>query len=1265
MRFFENGPSIPDELLTARDQGRVVLFCGAGVSRAKAELPDFFGLAREVISKLGIPDGSPAHKTLDEISEIETRTGAAGLISVDRIFGFLEGEDGFDVPLIEKEIASALKPDSPDLTAHRTLLDLATSPEGIVRLVTTNFDRLFDDCGRNLSIWKPPRLPNPLRAKEMDGIVYLHGRANQDYTGAEDGGFILSSSQFGRAYLAEGWATSFIREIIQQYVVVFIGYSADDPPVHYLLEALNNLSGSRNIYAFQSGSEEEARSKWFHKGVEAIAYDSADKHRLLWQSLDAWAERARNPEQWYSTVINKAKQGPRNLSAHERGQVAHLVSTIEGARKFAEADEPPPAEWLCVFDPQRRYAPPRHTGPGPYVDPFLLYGLDSDVPREQLAAEKESHSPHTVPWNAFSLNRVDLASLAENNVLSLNGLRTLPENISLPKRLDQLSRWIAKVAHQPAALWWAVRQHAFHPSLIDSILDEILFSNAESRIVWHYLFESWKRRGRREKFNSALYRLEREIQLYGWNKNVLRRYSLYTRLYLIAETNFSNNDILPPRGEEVNLRKLIKLEISYPEETPNVAVPDEWLPAFAAELRKNLEVALALEDEINPFQFKLRKISPIVPDKEADQDSRTRGLSGAVLYFVSIFESLVQADLASAKREFAKWPTDDDTIFARLRIWAASKPELIPNDQFENIVDELSDAAFWDTHHERDLLFTLSARWNALDCDARFKIEKRLLAGRLRRWEWEAEEEFKKWGAWAALNRITWLAKQGCELYLDLETETKRLQENAPEWRPAYADGAIKSFENKTGLVVTDTEHSVLLHEPLSSVLSKSLELSKITHDPFLEKDPYAGLAKERPVRAFAALRLAAKRHDFPEWAWRKFLDIEARKTDKQKFVAFIAEQLARYPNEVLSTFLWSAAYWLLNVSKELAVNYPQSFDRVTNRLIQTLAAEPVSSSPAMVQSGKEPDWITKAINHPAGNVAQSLFNDPRTNGLKAGVGFSPDWLKHVEALLTLHEEPRCHALAIFARQINWFYTINQDWTKKNLLTVLDSDVADEIDALWAGFLRSHQVNQELYLLLKQCFLQFAKSDRVARQGLDGSVAGMLLFGWGILACISDDELRDVLMYDNDKFRSSILWKIKEWASESPRSEEWKQLLPRLLKDVWPRQKKFKTPSISKRLCDVVFFDEKLFPELADVSLPLLTQANGRHLMLFNLRKPERKFIEQHPDKVLAVLHVVLPDDVSYWPYDIEEIFNQIETANKSLNFDERLIELKRRWNSR
>ena len=41
MRFYENGIDIPDELLYAHDEGKVVFICGSGVSKAKAKLPDF------------------------------------------------------------------------------------------------------------------------------------------------------------------------------------------------------------------------------------------------------------------------------------------------------------------------------------------------------------------------------------------------------------------------------------------------------------------------------------------------------------------------------------------------------------------------------------------------------------------------------------------------------------------------------------------------------------------------------------------------------------------------------------------------------------------------------------------------------------------------------------------------------------------------------------------------------------------------------------------------------------------------------------------------------------------------------------------------------------------------------------------------------------------------------------------------------------------------------------------------------------------------
>ncbi|MXY83742.1 MAG: hypothetical protein F4Y91_17210, partial [Gemmatimonadetes bacterium] len=466
MRFFENGPAIPDELLHARDEGRVVFFCGAGVSRAKAKLPDFFGLAKKVMETLGVQADSSARKLLEEAYNVEAQTGVAGVIAADRIFGLLERE--FSTDLIEAAVASALRPKlqpngKPDLTAHRIILDLATTREGLVHVVTTNFDRLFDDCGRGFSSWQRSRLPDPARPKDMDGIVYLHGKVTSDYKGAEGDGFVLSSSQFGQAYLSEGWATSFFQEIIDRYVVVFIGYAADDPPVHYLLEGLNRQIHKRPIYAFQRGEADDAASKWGHRGVKAVSYAEDSAHAALWNTLEAWAQRARDPDKWYSEVVHKAKQGSQSLAPHERGQVAHIVSTVEGVRKFSEGEEPPPAEWLCVFDKYRRYGEPGKLGSwleeGPYVDPFDLYHIDSDVPPDK--ADYRDRKPPADAWDAFNLNRVDKTNLSDDNFSSIicnRAYNTPPP----PTRLRQMGAWIGDVTDQPAAVWWAVRQPSLH-----------------------------------------------------------------------------------------------------------------------------------------------------------------------------------------------------------------------------------------------------------------------------------------------------------------------------------------------------------------------------------------------------------------------------------------------------------------------------------------------------------------------------------------------------------------------------------------------------------------------------------------------------------------------------------------------------------------------------------------------------------------------------------------------------------------------------------
>ena len=56
MQFVTNGPDIPDALLQVHEEGRVVFFCGAGVSYP-AGLPSFKGLVEAIYQLNGTATG--------------------------------------------------------------------------------------------------------------------------------------------------------------------------------------------------------------------------------------------------------------------------------------------------------------------------------------------------------------------------------------------------------------------------------------------------------------------------------------------------------------------------------------------------------------------------------------------------------------------------------------------------------------------------------------------------------------------------------------------------------------------------------------------------------------------------------------------------------------------------------------------------------------------------------------------------------------------------------------------------------------------------------------------------------------------------------------------------------------------------------------------------------------------------------------------------------------------------------------------------------
>ncbi len=97
----------------------------------------------------------------------------------------------------------------------------------------------------------------------------------------------------------------------------------------------------------------------------------------------------------------------------------------------------------------------------------------------------------------------------------------------------------------------------------------------------------------------------------------------------------------------------------------------------------------------------------------------------------------------------------------------------------------------------------------------------------------------------------------------------------------------------------------------------------------------------------------------------------------------------------------------------------------------------------------------------------------------------------------------------------------------------------------------------------------------------------------------------------------------------------------------------------------MAFSSKEQFPTIAALVLPLLSKIELDHLTLSSFREPADDIIDQHPREVLALLYAVLPDNALAWPYWVGRILQRIAEADDELKKDNRLISLKRLWNSR
>ncbi|QOG21744.1 hypothetical protein FOM02_35075 [Bradyrhizobium sp. SEMIA] len=120
-------------------------------------------------------------------------------------------------------------PPAPDLSRHISLLTLSRDKSGRPRLLTTNFDTLFERAARADGVecrsHAAKSLPRPGTPGDH-GILHLHGRLGDRAIGLDQGDLILTTADFGDAYLRDGWASQYVEDRMRVNTLVLVGYHA-------------------------------------------------------------------------------------------------------------------------------------------------------------------------------------------------------------------------------------------------------------------------------------------------------------------------------------------------------------------------------------------------------------------------------------------------------------------------------------------------------------------------------------------------------------------------------------------------------------------------------------------------------------------------------------------------------------------------------------------------------------------------------------------------------------------------------------------------------------------------------------------------------------------------------------------------------------------------------------------------------------------------------------------------------------------------------
>lgn len=1254
MQFVRHGPDIPERLLQLHEDGHVVFFCGAGISYP-ARLPGFSGLVDRLYQALSV--------TPNPVQQSAIKAG-----QFDTAIGLLEAEDKRGREGVRRKMAEILTPDltAPNATTtHEALLTLAQNRKGHTRLITTNFDRLFEEVRAAKSLtfqeFKAPLLPVP--KTRWDGLVYLHGLLPDTPTVRDLDRLVISSGDFGLAYLTERWAARFVSELFRNFTVCFVGYSINDPVLRYMMDALaaDRLLGESppEMFAFGSyakGKEVERANEWKAKNVTPILYREPRRHdhAYLHKALQAWAKTyhdgVRGKEQ---IVVQSARFRPLASTKQDDfvGRVLWALSDPGGlpAKRFAELDPVPSLDWLEPLSQDLyRHADLGRFGVPPQtaLDDTLTYSLTGRPTPYSLA-----------PWMAI----VD------------SGQRRSQWDAVM----HELARWLIRHIDDPKLLLWLIKRggqpHDQLVLLIERRIDDLdklvssgntaelarIRANAPNAIPRQAMRTLW-----RLLLNGHVRSRRRDLSIYSWRDQ-------FKRDGLTASVRFALRETLKPclslrdpfrwsgegddDGTQDHIKNIVEWEVVLASDHVHSGLRDlpkneQWMAAllellddFSALLRDALDLMRELGgvDSQNDHSYVHQ---PSISDHSQNKD---------FYEWTALIELTRDAWLATAEKlpERARiaadlWAHGPYPVFRRLALFAAAQGRVVPLRQALDWLLADGRRWLWSKETRRETMRLLVFLAPQLDASLLAELEQAILAGPPRDL-YRADIEPDAWnnivdhGVWLRLAKV---AQAGAPLSAEGRSRLDALSAQNP-WQLA-ADESDEFPIWMGGGWVGDRDP----WKPFTPVpRTRRGVLDYLLAHPVLEdsqRDDWRKLCSERFQATAYALCKLAQQNNWPVERWRDALQAWGEEKLRDRSWHFMAQVVVGAPDDLVQAVSHGISWWLQAVAKTFE-GHEDHFLTLAQRILRL----------DFENDGDTDDPVFRAINHPIGHVSQALldwwYRQKPDDGQGLPQAIKPIFTEICDTRIAKFKHSRvllaAHALSLFR--------VDKAWAEQHLLPLLDWSRSEaEAQAAWEGFLWSPRLYRPLMEAIKPAFLdtvhhytQLGKHNEqfaafLTFTALDPSDTFTIAQLATAIRALPADGLRE---------SAQALVRALEGAGDQ-REDYWRNRALPFWERIWPKSNDQASVADAESLARLCIAAGGEFPSAIAAVGNWLRVVQHPDYVIQRLQKSGLS--SRFPEDALRLLFTILGDQPLWLPPELRQCLEAIGQVNPNLCLDHRFM---------